>query len=156
MTCSSWGRVGFDPVQLGRQTNLNSDVFADEASQHRLNVRQDGVEVNRLNLEQLPAAKREQLLGERAGTQRGVANLLQIRPERLILAQLAEHRFGVAIDRRQLVVEIMGDPTGEQADGFHLLRLPKLGFQTVPLGHVFHKDLDCVFAALLVQDQASG
>jgi hypothetical protein len=35
----------------------------------------------------------------------------------------------MTVDDRQNVVEVMGDPAGELADGFHLLRLAQLLFQ---------------------------
>ena len=47
-----------------------------------------------------------------------------------------EQQLGVADDRRQEVVEVVGDPAGELPDRLHLLRLPKLVLQALPLGDV--------------------
>src|SRR3989304_2824397 len=48
-------------------------------------------------------------------------------PEAIGLAELGEHEIAVPLDRRQEVVEVVGDPAGEPADGLQLLRLAEPG-----------------------------
>ena len=54
--------------------------------------------------------------------------------------QLLVQQFQVAHDHREQVVEIVGDTSGELADGLHFLRLPELGFGLLALGDVVRDD----------------
>ena len=57
----------------------------------------------------------------------------------MIGGDLAERQLGVAGNRRQRVVEIVGDAAGEPADRFHLLRLPQLILEQPAVGDVLHR-----------------
>jgi len=45
-------------------------------------------------------------------------------------------QLGKTYDRGEDVVEVVGDPAGERAQGLHLLGLAELGFEFLPLGDV--------------------
>jgi hypothetical protein len=46
------------------------------------------------------------------------------------------NHLGKSDDGGQDVIEVMGDAPGKRADGFHLLSLPYLPFEPLPLGDV--------------------
>ena len=54
------------------------------------------------------------------------------------LSQLQAAHFGVAHDGRDQVVEIVGDPPGQHAEGLQLLGLNDLGFQLGPIRQLLH------------------
>ena len=85
-------------------------------------------EPERLALRHIAAAEGEKLLHQVLGTLPGREDCLQMLPCRgsphLILSELGE-----ADDRREDVVEVMGDAACQRANGFHLLRLRSLGFE---------------------------
>src|SRR5256884_487995 len=71
-------RVGVDGARLGVEGGGQLDVVADQAAQHLVHVRHDGVELEHLGGEDLAAAEREQLPGELRGAEAGVADLLDV------------------------------------------------------------------------------
>src|SRR5208337_4275687 len=58
-----------------------------------------------------------------------VEHLIQVAAYRVCLCKRESGYFRVAYYGRQNVVEVMGDPTGQGADGLHLLRLAKVSFK---------------------------
>src|SRR5687768_2719773 len=56
--------VSGDVVEVLLLHDLNEDVFADQASQHRLHTADDGVEIDDSGGEQLLSAERQKLAGE--------------------------------------------------------------------------------------------
>src|SRR6266545_475198 len=53
-------------------------------------------------------------------------------------------------DDRQQVVEVVRDAAGELADRFHLLGLPQLLFEALPLAHIFGEDFVTLHAAVFM------
>jgi hypothetical protein len=119
----------------------------------------DPAELDRFGGRHSPPGEREQVLDDGGGLfprfldrQNGVA-------ERALFGQVQQQQFGIADQSGQDVVQIVGDSGGEGADGFHLLRIPKLVFQLfsfpfdqLPLGDVHvgagHADRRAVLAPL--------
>ena len=66
----------------------------------------------------------------------GLLNLLEIAPLRVVVRVRGEQQFGVAEDRRQQVVEIVGDAAGQPADAVDLLRLHDALFERAPVRDV--------------------
>ena len=83
----------------------------------------------------LPAAEGEQLTGERAGAVSGFSNRFYFFQQCRGAAQRFAQQMGVAGDDGQQIVEVVGNPSGKPADGFHLLRLAKGFFGPFALGH---------------------
>jgi hypothetical protein len=54
----------------------------------------------------------------------------------LLIVPLGRHPLEATVDHVQQVVEVVGQPCRELADGFHLLRLPKLLLALAPVRHV--------------------
>jgi hypothetical protein len=58
-------------------------------------------------------------------------------PEVVFLrGQRLERQVGIAVDRGEEVVEVVGHAAGELPDRFHLLRLPQLLLERYPFGDV--------------------
>ena len=53
-----------------------------------------------------------------------------------VAVERAAEQVGVAADDGEQVVEVVGDPAGEPADRFHLLRLPELFLEPLAVGDV--------------------
>ena len=90
----------------------------------------------RARLQRLLAREGEQAMRElRAALARLVDAPDQFRqPGRA--GDLVAQQFRGGDDRRQDVVEVVGDAAGQLSDRLHLLRLAQLAFQPDPLGHV--------------------
>src|SRR5580658_2839823 len=59
-----------------------------------------------------------------------------------------EQHFGISVDHHQEVVEVVGDATGEAADGIHFLGLAKLLFELTTVGDVFGDDFKDFFGLI--------
>ncbi|PKN96368.1 MAG: hypothetical protein CVU43_21055, partial [Chloroflexi bacterium HGW-Chloroflexi-5] len=59
---------------------------------------------------------------------------------RAVLRQFLLRHVGVADNRSQNIVEIMGNASGQCSDGFHLLGLDQLGFHAFAFGDVGEQD----------------
>ena len=121
-----------------RQLGLDLDVCAEQPRQQPRDRGDRLVEIEHARLEQLFAAERQQLTRHRSGAFGGAPNLLDVGPRRMIRRHLAERELGVAGDRRQRIVEIVGDAARQPPNRFHLLRLPELILEHPPLGEVLH------------------
>ena len=133
-------RIDRDVAQIGRQRRHQLHVFADQAAQQLLQLGHQRVDVHHLRLQHLPAAEREQLPGERRRAIACRLNLQQIQTQRILVRHLVEHQVGVAENRRQQVVEVVGDAAGQLSDCFHLLRLAQLLLELAAVGDVAHVD----------------
>ncbi len=78
------------------------------------------------------AAEGQDLLDEVSGPMGGVENLFQTAPKRMGLTDVCQPHLAIAENDSKNVVEIMGNPAGQRADGFHLLGLPQLGLDAQP------------------------
>ena len=127
--------IGFhlpgSPLQDGQ-----GNILADQAAQHLLHVRQDGVEVEHRRAQHLLAAKREQLPREIGGPFASLVDLRQRLADRIIGRMAGEEHFAITDDDGEQVVEIMSDASRKLADGFHFLGLTVLFFQRFAFGDV--------------------
>jgi len=96
-----------------------------------------------------------------AGLPDGVQDFQNVLPGRRVFGQVNQRHFGVAHHARQHVVEIVGDASGQHADGLHLLGLLHLPFQPGPLvcgfllfGHIPADGLVFIEPALIVEQGA--
>ena len=101
-------------------------VGADEATQHRVDLADAGVEREHARLEHLTSAERQQLAGQAGGPLARVADLLDVSPDRIVGAELLQDQIAVAQDAGEQVVEVVGDPARQLPDGLHLLRVAQL------------------------------
>ena len=141
-----------DEQRLHRKFELHLDVFAEDAPQHFGHVADGLVQIQIARLQNFFPAEQKQLAGERGGAQCGRANLpgkIQLRRGK-IAAGLQQ--VGLHLNDPQNVVEIVRHPAGQLANGIHLLRLPKLFFQTLAFGDVAESPDPSVMVASLVAD----
>ncbi len=82
------------------------------------------------------ATEGQQLLGKTCSTLARFLNGFDRLQPRTVAGQLTGHQFTVAIDDRQQVIEVVSDPAGQAADGFHFLRLLKLSFEPFTFGDI--------------------
>ena len=61
-----------------------------------------------------------------AGAVRGLAEQVDVPTELLVAAEVGLEELAPSDDDREEVVEVVGDPAGELADGLHLLSLGEL------------------------------
>ena len=129
-------RIGDDVAQRRVEMQLKLDVLADEPPEHAAHLVHDRVEIHdrgcstcfRLNASSWrtsPAA-------------RWAARPISCRSSRRGSARRSpdDQELGVAQDGRQQVVEVVGDAARELTDRLHLLRLPELVLEALPVGDV--------------------
>ena len=113
--------IGADPPEIGREHGDERNVLANEAAEHLVHLRDDAVEIEHLGLEHLPPAVGEQLAGQRSRPLGRLADLLDIASLGIARRQFPQQELRVAQDRRQEVIEVVGDAARELSDRFHLL-----------------------------------
>src|SRR3954469_14388474 len=74
----------------------------------------------------------------------------------MIRSETVHDEIGVSADRDEEVVEIVRDTAGEPAERFHLLRLPQLLLEALPLSQVFDDGDEINRVALLIAVNADG
>ncbi len=82
----------------------------------------------------LGAAVGEDLLDERLGAVAGAHDRVDVALELRVALDARLRELAVAQDRAQDVVEVVRDPAREAPHRLHLLRLPELGGERLPLG----------------------
>ena len=116
--------------------DVDDDVLAEETAEDRLDVADQRVEVEDLQLLDLPAAEREQLTRQRGAVRGGFLDRFEIGAAAAVGRQFFEQQLAEADDRRQQIVEIVRDTAGEPADALHLLRLAELAFEAAAFGDI--------------------
>src|SRR5262249_35000876 len=104
------------------------DVLANDAPEHALQARERFIEIDFLWQQYLLAAERQQLLRQPGGPLTRFLDLRQIRPARIAFERVRQQQLRVAEDRREQVVEVVGDAAGQAADALDLFRLQKALF----------------------------
>ena len=149
--------VGADPADRGGELHRELDVLADDALQQRIDTRQHLVEVERLRLQDLAPAEREQLARQALRALSRGADLPDVDRRRVVGPEVLQHQLAVAEDGRQQVVEIVGDAAGEAPDRFHLLRLQQLLLGAPHVGDVLgQSDHPVELAAGVVDRERAG
>ena len=138
---SDLGRVCFDQTGVGIQSHGDLDPLVQQSSKHLFEIGDDGIQIERSRLQDLPTAEREQLIGQRRRSRRRRADLGHLIDRPPIEPRRVGKEIGVADDHGQQVVEVVGDPAGQPADGLHLLALPALLFAEVQ--RLFRRALTC-------------
>ena len=86
--------------------------------------------------EHLPAGEGEELAGDGSRALGALDDLAQIVTNRIVGGQAVNRHRCVAVDRCEQIVEVVGDPPGELADGLQALALHDLGVDTPLARHV--------------------
>jgi len=120
--------VGLDGGKVPVELQLNAD-FLPRPVEGLAGVLHGLVEVDGPDLVAALAGVAQQL-GREAGA--AVDELLDVAQPLVVLvlrAEIEEHQRGVSLDGHEQVVEVVGDPAGQGADGLHLLGLAQLGLE---------------------------
>ncbi len=104
-------------------------------------------------MQDLLAAERQELPRELRRATAGRLNATEVFAERRILGQLAKRELREAVDHGQHVVEVVREAGGQAADALHLLRLSRLLFRRLPIGHVTGHANDALHVPLTVPDR---
>jgi hypothetical protein len=88
-------------------------------------------------------AEGEELARQGGGALRRAPDLLHVATPGIVAVECLEQQIGIAVNRRQDVVEVVGDAAGQPPHRFHLVRLPQPGLRGAKrllrldaLGHV--------------------
>ena len=94
------------------------------------------------------ATEGENLLHQFLGPSAGAEHPVEMAPWRTVRGDVVEGEIGEAVYRREDIVKVVGNATCQDANGFHLLGLVELVFQTCAFGHVAARGSnpsDCFF-----------
>ncbi len=105
---------------------LDRDFRRERCAQQSHGVGDDGRERDHRALCRLFAAEREDLPNEIGGAPGRRGNGIEARNDRVSGLDIESRDLDVGHHRRQQIVEVVRDATGERADGFHLLCLAQL------------------------------
>ncbi len=114
--------IGFHGTQIASERGLHEDVLADKAVQHLLDGAHDGIQVEDDRLDDLAAAERQQLPRQ---LRRGLARLLNFKYVVAVRVRnfgVVEQQLAITQDRREHVVEIVGNASGKPSHRIHFLR----------------------------------
>src|SRR5262249_2065097 len=128
--------VGANQAEIGRRQHYQLDIFADQTAQQLIQTCQQVVRIKNSRLDALLAREGQQLARELRGGGRGVVNLMQVCPLLRACGQRVERQLGVANNRGQQVIEIVGYAAGQPPDALHLAGLEQLRFQTAAVGDI--------------------
>ena len=116
--------IGFDGRQARRIIELQGDALSNGAAHRPARIVDHLLQIQRVGLNNLPAAERQKLAGQVGGALRGQTDFFQ-RPGCFRLKFLVFHEQGrVALHHAQQIVKIMRHAGGQLPDRFHFLRLP--------------------------------
>ncbi len=130
-------RVRQDVAQIGSGLRNQVQVFADHPTQHVVEIQDQRVEIEHARLDRLFTCKGEQLVSESRGALGSVEDFVQIAGDLMILRwQRVAGQLGIPADRREQVVEVVGNAPRQPADTLHLLRLEQLCFELFAIGDI--------------------
>src|SRR6266540_5658069 len=122
--------IHLDETQSRLQDGFQKDVLAEQRLEHSLKVRHHGIQVQHFQLQNLQAAEGQKLACQGCGPPTRFLDLLDVLASKEIGSEAVEHKFTVAVNDRQQVVEVMRDAAGKPSDRLHFLSLAKLLFQS--------------------------
>ena len=118
--------VGLDRPQIARLIERQLDILAEQAREQDGQFRQHIAELKHLRAQGLLAREGKQLTHEPGGAVRVLLDVHDVLEGRVGRPVVHQQEVGEADDRRQHVVEVMGDAAGELTDRLHLLALGDL------------------------------
>ena len=121
------------PTHVRSQVDIELDIFGDHRPQHGDRVTDQSVEVDGAVADRLAAAERQELPHECRAALASLENLLDGILSRVIKIHLLLQDLRISGDRQQQVVEVVRQPTGQLAEGFHLVGLTQLLFEPLAL-----------------------
>ena len=105
---------------------LHGNVFAQQAQERPLEIRQQRVHIHDRRRKRMFAAEREKLAGQRGGARRGPADLADVLRHLAFRFQFVEQEITVTKNGGEKIIEVVRDAAGELAKRFHFLRTHEL------------------------------
>ena len=102
---------------------MNSRILSDESRQHGREPGHHRIQVEHLRLQDLLAAEGQELAGEGRRAVRRRPDQVDVAAKRMLCRELRQGEVAPPKNDGEEVVEIVRDPTGQLADGLHLLGL---------------------------------
>src|SRR5690348_3056269 len=122
--------INFDGRQVLRQQERQLDIAADDFAEQGDDIADDGVQIDVAGLENLASRKGEELAREGGGAVSLMLDFEKISLQLSIRRRVLSAQFDPAENGAKHVVEVVGDASGELADGLEFLRLTKLAFES--------------------------
>src|SRR5262249_256929 len=116
-------RIGFHSAQALHGVSDQLDIFTYQTAKHLVHVCYNDVQIEDLWLQELLAAKSEQLPRKRCCPFPGFTDLSDVLVNRIVLSQMHQCQIRIAVDCGKQIVEVVSTPAGQSADGVHLLGL---------------------------------
>ena len=107
--------VGFDVIGSCRIDEFQLDMSRNEAIEHFCGFRYHVIQVNRLQLQDLPAAESEKLSGKTAGASNGTVNFRRVFVSRIINPETRTKQVVARMDDHQQVVKVVRYATRQLA-----------------------------------------
>ena len=129
--------IGDDRPDRHRQIERNLDVLVEQATQQAHGFIDQFVDVDPFRLQRLASRERQQAAGQVGAAPCRVKRFANEVGQRRVAGGQFPCQFQIAADDGQQIVEVVRHATGQVADRFHFLRLPKL-----ILGGLVRRDID--------------
>ena len=120
------GRVGQNQADFRRDSGSNINGARQRGPKQLEHLFGDRNDVDEFVIGIALAAEGQNLFHQITGPVPGLEHLCHVVARLRVLRQIVVGYFGVADNRPQDIVEIMGDTTGQRANGLHFLGLEKL------------------------------
>ena len=133
-TCCELAAVDEHRLERASEAGLQLDVLVQHAVEQLERLVDDVVQVDRLGLEHLLPAEREQLLRQLARPRRREVDLAHALGRPVLALDLAREEGARGADDGEDVVEVVRDAAGEAADRLHLLGVAQLLLEPLALG----------------------
>ena len=125
--------VGAQPPDRRIECADELDALADKTAQQTFQTRDHGIERQNFRVHRLFGAECEELSDQRRGPFSGLQHFFGLSAKGVLRTEFRQEDLAVAHDDSQEIIEVMRNPSGQPANRFHLLGLPKL-FLALPKG----------------------
>ena len=128
--------IDADFRQVLLQLRRDRDLLAERALEQLDQARDEAREVQRSRLERRAPGEGQQPAGELCAAMRSLDGTLDAAERLLVPLERALHQVEIADHDAQHVVEVVGDPAGQTADGLELRGVLQAELELLALGHV--------------------
>lgn len=122
-------RVSQDSGRVLAELGADRDVLGKGGAQHPGGFKDDRRQFHDFLLSPVFATEGQDLVHQGLGSQGGLSDFHQRLVIEGVLAFLRYHYFGIGQDNGENVIEVMGDPTSQGANGFHFLCVAQFRLQ---------------------------
>jgi len=150
------GGIDSDQAEVFGEVEFQADFFADEASEEVFDSPDGLIEIEDDGFDSLSASEGEELSGEGGGAVSGILDGFETFLGGGRHPGLGQEHVGVARDDGEEVVEVVGDSSGEESDGFHFLGVLELFLEVAAFGDVLAGAFDGDGTALGIQHGTAG